>query len=68
MEYIIKLSGEQIELLRTILEQTEKIPAVYTQTKKTKKLTKIEQTIRDRREYRAIKAAQKTERHRKNNL
>ena len=59
MEYTIRLNEQQIELLKSILAQIEHTPLFVATSVKPKKLSKIEQTIQDRREYRANKAARK---------
>ena len=65
MEYTIKLNEQQVELLKSILAQIEPMALIYTPSVKPKKLTKLEQTILSRNEYRARKAALKEERDRK---
>lgn len=59
MEYIVKLNEQQVEVLKTILAQIEPIPLIVTPVSKPKKLSKTEQMIQNRREYRANKAARK---------
>lgn len=55
MEYTVKLNEQQVELLKSILAQIEPMDLIYTSSVKPKKLTKLEQTILDRNEYRAKK-------------
>lgn len=64
MEYTIKLNEQQVEVLKTIFAQITPMPAYFPLVPKSKKLSKIEQTMQNRLEYRAMKA----ERKRKNNL
>jgi hypothetical protein len=59
MEYTIRLNEQQIELLKSIYEQLEPRQLIVAQASKPKKLSKTEQVIQDRREYRANKAARK---------
>ena len=59
MEYTIKLNDQQVELLKSIFVQIDPIQFIVDPPSKPKKLSKIEQTIQDRREYRANKAAKK---------
>ena len=59
MEYTVKLNEQQVQLLKSILAQIEPMQLIVTPETKPKKLSKMEQTIQDRREYRANKAAKK---------
>lgn len=59
MEYTVKLNEQQVELLKSILDQIEPIQLIVTPATKPKKLSKNEQIIQDRREHRANKAARK---------
>lgn len=59
MEYTVKLNKQQVELLKSILAQIEPIQLIVTPATKSKKLSKNEQIIQGRREYRANKAARK---------
>jgi hypothetical protein len=59
MEYTIKLNEQQVELLKSILEQLGPKQLIVAPASKPKKLSKTEQVIQDRREYRANKAAKK---------
>jgi len=55
MEYTVKLNEQQIELLKSILAQIEPATSIYAPSVKPKKISKLEQTILDRNEYRARK-------------
>jgi hypothetical protein len=72
MEYTVKLSEQQVELLKSILAQIEPTQLIFTPVSKLKKLSKAEQDSKDMREhmreYRARKAALKAERERKKRL
>ena len=59
MEYTIKLNDQQVELLKSIFVQIDPIRFIVAPTLKPNKLSKIDQTIQNRREYRANKAAKK---------
>jgi hypothetical protein len=59
MKYTIDLNEQQVELLKSILNQIESMQLIVAPAPKTKKLSKTEQLIQDRREYRANKAAKK---------
>ena len=59
MEYTVKLNEQQVELLKSILTQIEPMQLIVTPETKLKKLSKMDQAIQDRREYRANKAAKK---------
>jgi hypothetical protein len=59
MEYTVKLNEQQVELLKSILDQIESTPFIVAPSVKPKKLSKTEQVIQDRREHRANKAARK---------
>jgi hypothetical protein len=59
MEYTIKLNEQQVELLKSIFIQIEPKTLIVAPPIKIKKLSKTEQTIQDRREYRANKQARK---------
>jgi hypothetical protein len=59
MKYTIDLNEQQIEVLKSILAQIEPMQFIVAPPTKPKKLSKIEQTMHDRREYRANKAAKK---------
>ena len=60
MNHTIILNDQQLEILKTIFIQIEsKVLIVPTSPVKTKKLTKTEKIIQDRREYRAAKNAKK---------
>lgn len=54
MKYTIDLNEQQVDLLKSIFEQLIVTPAL-----KPKKLSKTEQGLQERREYRANKAARK---------
>jgi hypothetical protein len=62
MEYTIKLNEQQVELLKSILAQIEPMALINIPIVQPKKLTKLQQTILNRNEYRAMKAARKTAR------
>ncbi len=59
MKYTIDLNEQQVELLKSILNQIQPMQLIVAPAPKTKKLSKTEQVIQDRREYRANKAAKK---------
>jgi len=59
MKYTIDLNEQQVEILKSIFEQFAPKQLIVASPSKPKKLSKIEQTIQDRREYRANKAAKK---------
>jgi hypothetical protein len=59
MKYTIELNEQQVGLLKSILAQVEPMTLIYTSSIKPKKLTKLEQTILDRNEYRARKTYRK---------
>lgn len=59
MKYTIDLNEQQVEVLKSILAQIEPTQFIVTPTLIPKKLSKIEQTMQNRREYRANKAAKK---------
>ena len=59
MKYTIDLNDQQVEVLKSILAQIEPTRFIVAPTSKPKKLSKIDQTIQDRREYRANKANKK---------
>jgi hypothetical protein len=59
MKYTIDLNEQQVELLKSILNQIESMQLIVAPAPKTKKLSKTEQLIQDRREYRANKEAKK---------
>lgn len=60
MNHTIILNDQQLEILKTIFTQIEsKVLIVPTSPVKSKKLTKTEKIIQDRREYRAAKNAKK---------
>lgn len=63
MEYTIKLNEQQVELLKSIFVQIEPTQFIVAPSKPQKKLSKIEQSLQDRRDYRANKASK-----RRNNL
>jgi hypothetical protein len=59
MKYTIDLNEQQVELLKSIFEQLGPKQLIVAPASKPKKLSKTEQVIQDRREYRANKAARK---------
>ena len=59
MEYNVILNEEQVGLLKSILIQIESTPLIKTPSIKPKKLSKMEQCILSRNEYRARKEALK---------
>lgn len=59
MKYTIDLNEQQVEVLKTILAQIEPTHHIVAPETKPKKLSKTEQVIQDRREYRANKAKKK---------
>ena len=59
MEYTVKLNEQQVGLLKSILAQIEPTHYIVAPETKPKKLSKTEQCLQDRREYRANKAARK---------
>lgn len=59
MEYTIKLNDQQVELLKSIFVQIEPTQFIVAPASKPTKLSKTEQIIQGRREYRANKAAKK---------
>lgn len=59
MKYTIDLSEQQVELLKSIFDQLGPKPLIVAPTPKPKKLSKTEQGLQDRRDYRANKAARK---------
>lgn len=56
MEYIIKLNGDQVELLKSILNQIDSMSLQKITPIKPKKETKTELGLRKIREYRAKKS------------
>jgi len=59
MKYTIELTEQQAEVLKTIFAQIAPTALIVTPVSKPKKLSKTEQMIQNRREYRANKAARK---------
>lgn len=59
MKYTIDLNEQQVELLKSIFEQLGPKQLIVAPSAKPKKLSKTEQGLQDRREYRANKAARK---------
>lgn len=59
MKYTIDLNEQQVEILKSIFEQLEPRKLIVAPAPKVKKLSKTEQIIQNRREYRASKAARK---------
>lgn len=59
MEYTVKLNEQQVELLKSILDQIEPTQLIVVPAPKPKKLSATEQTLLNIREYRANKAGRK---------
>jgi hypothetical protein len=59
MEYTINLNEQQVELLKSILDKLGPKQLIVPTVAKPKKLSKMDQAIQDRREYRANKEARK---------
>jgi hypothetical protein len=59
MKYTIDIDEQQIRLLELILLQLRPNQLIVAPSEKPKKLSKTEQGLQDRREYRANKAARK---------
>ena len=59
MEYTINLNEQQVELLKSIFDQLGPKQLIVSTVAKPKKLSKMDQAIQDRREYRANKEARK---------
>lgn len=59
MKYTTDLNEQQVEILKSIFEQLEPRQLIVAPAPKVKKLSKTEQIIQSRREYRASKAARK---------
>ena len=59
MEYTVKLNEQQVELLKSILDQIGPKQLIVAPISKPKKLSKTEQGLQDRRDYRAKKQARK---------
>lgn len=55
MEYTVKLNEQQVELLKSILAQIEPMALIYTPSIMKKKVSKLEQTILNRNQYKANK-------------
>lgn len=59
MKYTIDIDEQQIRLLELILLQLRPNQLIVATSEKPKKLSKTEQGLQDRRDYRANKAARK---------
>lgn len=55
MEYTVKLNEQQVELLKSILAQIEPTALICLPSVKPKKLSRVEQMVLSRIEYRAKK-------------
>lgn len=59
MEYTIKLNEQQVEVLKAIFIQIEPNQFIVPKAKKPKKLSVVEQTLKNMQEYKANKALRK---------
>jgi hypothetical protein len=59
MEYPIYLNEQQVEVLKSIFEQLQPKQLIVPKSKKPKKLSVVEQTLKNMQEYKTNKALRK---------